>query len=120
MRRIIPGIVLALTLAAVTWAGPLENGRLGKVPIAPGGTRILVERFEPGEKALAIISGNGASCLAGYVFDHHGNCVDFKDLTTPGSFDDVALQWFPSGPEPYAIEIRNLGVDVNVANVALR
>jgi hypothetical protein len=80
----------------------------------------LIEPFKGKERAVAILSGDGATCLGLYIFDMHGNCVDRDDLSRKATFDDLVVEWFPPQDGPYAIEPRNLGVVANEAKMVIR
>lgn len=73
-----------------------------------------------GERSCVIASGQGASPLALYVFDAHGNCVARDEPVAARSGDDVAVEWFPATAGVFTIELCNAGPQANAAAVAFR
>jgi hypothetical protein len=72
------------------------------------------------ERAIAIASGTGRTCLGVYIFDAAGNCVAHDDRSTPSTADDLIAEWLPATSTRYSIEVRNGGFDVNNYEIALR
>ena len=121
--RLLP-LLLVVALLLVVQAGrtaPLNvHPDVRKVPLPPYQQKTLIEPFKGKERSVAVLSGDGATCLGLYVFDMHGNCVDLDDLSRHATFDDLVVEWFPPQDASYTIEPRNLGAVPNDAKMVIR
>lgn len=91
-----------------------------KQTLAAGMTRSYVDAFKKNERALAIASGAGHSCMGLYVFDSHGNCLAKDDLSAPATADDLIVAWYPAEEGRYSVDVRNAGFEANKYQIALR
>jgi hypothetical protein len=88
--------------------------------IAPMSVRSYVAAFKASERARAIVSGRGQTCMGLYVFDAQGNCLAKDDMTVPKVCDDLNVEWIPPVEGRCSVEIRNLGHDVNEYQLNIR
>ena len=87
----------------------------------PGGiSRSYPDHFVGKARAVAIVSGNGRSCLGLYVFDADGNCVASDDISSAQAADDLAADWIPAETARYDVHVRNAGFDQNAYRLVLR
>ena len=81
-------------------------------PISAMSLRAYTEAFRADEEARVIVSGDGSTILALYVFDADGNCVAKDDVPAPESSDDLFVEWVPASAGRYSVEMRNAGFAV--------
>jgi hypothetical protein len=91
-----------------------------KEQLLPMTARSYLGAFKADERAEALVSGNGQSCLGLYVFDANGQCVAIDDLTATKSCDDLGVEWVPNAAGRYCVVVRNAGLDVNPYRLAIR
>lgn len=120
MPRVLFGLAVLGCAAAIAGATPLLSGRLGQLKLAPSAAELHTFPAAGGERAVVIVSGQGTSPLSAYVFDPRGNCVGKDDVIHRKSYDDAAVEWFPTETAVYTVELRNIGTVTNVAQVAFR
>lgn len=109
----------------VLWERPVSPQELERVArtqelVPPYGQRNYSVVFFQGQRALIIVSGDQQSYLGLYVYDEEGNCVAQDDLGGQGSWDDLAVAWYPLRTGVYRVEVRNFGPRPNVFQIALR
>jgi len=90
------------------------------VPTEPFSGRTFPVRCKAKERTAVIIYGQGTSPMAVYVFDSHGNCVAWDDMSLSMMPDDLALEWYPPTEQNYEVEVRNLGRKTNQSEIAIR
>ena len=77
--------------------------------------------FKSDEPAGVQLFGDGHSSLLLYVFDARGNCVAWDDNITRAQFcDELGAEWIADAPGRYAIDVRNVGLDVHEFTLAIR
>ena len=112
------GVSLCVSLGDASLVTPRKLGDPER--IAGLGVRATIERFKANERASAIVSGDGESCLGLYIFDAQGNCIAKDDVTAPQSSDDLTVEWFPAAAAAYSVEVRNAGIGVNQFELGIR
>ena len=122
MRIVVACSMLTLLLCVSLGSADLVKSRKEKGDAGlPGGmTDAYVHTFKKNERAVAVASGNGRSCLGLYVFDARGNCLAKDDHSPPATADDLIVNWLPAESGRYAVELRNAGFDNNTYEIALR
>jgi hypothetical protein len=122
MRKIVACSVLTVLLCVSLGSADLVKARMGetKQTLAAGMTRSYVDTFKKNERALVIASGIGASCMGLYVFDSQGNCLAKDDLSAPATADDLIVEWYPTEPGRYCVDLRNAGFENNQYQIILR
>ncbi|MSU80763.1 MAG: hypothetical protein EXS16_22085 [Gemmataceae bacterium] len=122
MRKILIASVLTLLSLASWLHAELVTRRVSdpEHEIMGHGLRVYVDTFKANERAVALASGNGDSCLALYVFDTDGNCVAADDRSDPATGDDCGVEWIPTVQAKYSVEARNLGSRKNEFRIRLR
>jgi hypothetical protein len=110
-----PCSVLLALLCVSFGSADLVKSRKGetKQALPAGLTRSYVDAFKKGERALAISSGGGDSCMGLYVFDSQGNCLARDDFSAPATADDLIVEWYPAEQGRYSVELRNAGFQNN-------
>ncbi len=111
-------LLLCVSLASADLV--IQRPREEKQKIMGQTVRSHTDTFVAQKRALAIASGLGSTCLGMYVFDEHGNCVAWDDVTAPQSSDDLAADWIPHETARFDVQIRNAGFESNTYNIALR
>ncbi len=114
----VPIVLLCVSFGSADLVKPREP--MTKVMLPAGATRSYMDAFKKNERTLAIASGNWRSCLRLYVFDSQGNCVAKDDISSPGTSDDLIVEWFPAQDGRYSVELRNAGFETNTYQIALR
>jgi hypothetical protein len=111
-------LLVCVSLGDADLVVPRPYGREERV--APLSTRSYLAEFKTDEPAKVQLSGGGNSSLGLYVFDAHGNCLKWDDLTTPRACDELLLEWIPSAGGRCAVAVHNGGLDVNEYTLAMR
>jgi hypothetical protein len=122
-RRLLPLLLVGAILLIVQGghSSPFTvQPEVRKFTLPPYRHSTLIEPFKGKERAVAILSGDGSTCLGLYIFDMNGNCVELDDQSRKATFDDVVVEWFPQQDAPYAVEPRNGGPVVNEAKMVIR
>jgi hypothetical protein len=101
--------LLALLAMGRVGGSPVDGSFAGSGRSRPDLAINLVKEFKGGERALAIIAGDGSSYLGLYVYDADGNCIAHDDHGNYQTCDKAAVEWFPPQTGRYAIEVKNLG-----------
>jgi hypothetical protein len=102
--------LFALMAAGQPGPGAPKEGRsVRKAQLPPNRSLNLVKEFNGGERACAIIAGEGQSYLGLYVYDADGNCIARDDRANYRTRDDAAVEWYPRQTGRYSIEVKNLG-----------
>ncbi|MCI0683893.1 MAG: hypothetical protein L0Y71_17440 [Gemmataceae bacterium] len=120
------GAPLMLWLVHVAAGSPVrpfaDNDKgFRQVLIEPFSTRTFNNiRCQANERTALIVYGQGTSPMAAYVFDAHGNCVAWDDLSISMVPDDLALEWYPPAEQAYDVEVRNLGRKSNQSEIVIR
>ena len=117
-----PLLFLFAHLAGGAPVRPFAEGEKGhrQVPMEPFSGRTFSVLCKAKERTAVIIYGQGTSPMAAYVFDSHGNCVAWDDLSLSTMPDDLALEWYPPTEQTYEVEVRNLGRKENRPEIAIR
>ncbi len=110
MKRalLLGGLFAFLTMGRVG-GSPVDGAFTGTGRSMPNVNINVVREFKGGERALAIVAGDGGSYLGLYVFDADGNCIAHDDHGNYQTCDKAAVEWVPPQTGRYAIEVRNLG-----------
>ncbi len=122
MRKLLVASILALLSIGPWLNAELVTPRMAdpEQKIMGHGVRPYVDTFKANERAVALASGNGDSCLALYVFDSAGNCVAADDRSEPATADDCGVEWYPLAQAKYSLEVRNLGPQENTYKIRMR
>jgi hypothetical protein len=120
-------VAAILTLAGgIIWAAPLrpfgaEQGFVS-VQLEPHSVRTFTVECKANERTAVMAIGRGTTPVGVYVYDVHGNCVAWDDLSHSAQnfSDDIAVAWQPPRQETYEIELRNGGRVTNRVEVAIR
>ena len=107
-RLLLCALVAMLTFGTVV-GSPVDGSLAGTVRIRPNQSFNLVKDFKGGERARAIIAGDGSSYLGLYIYDADANCIAHDDHGNAETCDKCAVEWYPPQTGRYAIEVRNLG-----------
>ncbi len=119
--RAVFAIFLGLFLCSFGGGAVLQPRKPERHLVTPLDRMSIVERFEGGRRAGAIVIGNGRSFMGVYVFDRHGNCVALDDSMGAGPVrDDLAVEWFPAETGAYSIEVNNFGLSANAFTLVVR
>lgn len=117
-----PFVLLFAHLVAGAPVRPFADNEKGfrMVAMEPFSGRTFSVRCKAKERTAVIIYGQGTSPMGVYVFDPHGNCVAWDDVSLSMMPDDLALEWHPPTEQNYEIEVRNLGRKANQPEIAIR
>lgn len=95
--------------AGLAYGGGVDGPMRGERVIAGNGTHEHNVRFQGGQQAIVIVSGDGDSDLDLRVYDGNNNVVCNDDDGT-----DLALcGWTPTYSSNYRLRIRNIGQTAN-------
>ena len=123
-NAIVLGGLAILVLAHLATGSPVEplaeKSGFRNISFEPFASQTLTIECRAKERTCAILYGQGTSPMAIYVFDKHGNCVAKDDVSFNVVSDDAAVEWYPTAPGAYEVEIRNLGRRQNNSEVAIR
>ncbi len=123
-ERFLLGCPALLVVAGLAFAAPVtpfadEKGYMEQV-FEPLTTQLFSLPCKAKERTSVIVYGQGTSPMAVYVYDIHGNCVAMDDVSTGRISDDLMAAWYPEVQQIYDIEIRNLGLNRNRPEIAMR
>ena len=102
------GLFALLTMGRVG-GSPVDGAFAGTGRTRPNLDINVVREFKGGERALAIVAGDGSSYLGLYVYDADGNCIAHDDHGNYQTCDKAAVEWVPPQTGRYTIEVKNLG-----------
>ncbi len=122
MRKIMACSAFMLLLCVSLGSADLVKPRMGEIKqtLPAGMTRSYVDTFKKNERAEAIASGAGATCMGLYVFDSQGNCLAADDYSAPVTADDLIVAWYPTEQGRYCVDLRNAGFESNQYQIVLR
>jgi len=121
MRR--AAVVLAVILLAASRAAdasPVERQPPMIATLDAYRSLTLAAAFKSGERAAVIVSGSGATYMAVFVYDEHGNCVGKDEPAAYPVRDDLVVVWYPPRTGRYTVEVRNNGALPNRFQMAVR
>lgn len=124
-RRLCAAFGLLLLVVPLVLGGPVQpfGGETGffNIHLEPFSVRNFTEEFKADEPATIIAIGRGNTPLGLYVYDVHGNCVAWDDVSfsLQRISDDLAVFWHPPQESAYEIELRNMGRVTNRVELAL-
>ncbi len=122
MRIILSCSIMTLLLCVTLSSADFVRSRKekGDTGVLANMTDSYVHIFQKNERALAVASGNGQSCLGLYVFDANGSCLAKDDMSPPATADDLIADWIPAASGRYCVDLRNAGFENNNYEIGLR
>jgi hypothetical protein len=112
-------MAVAWLCAAWMQAEPVQPVSPQEVKIPPFAQDSQVLLFAASKPASVVVAGSRAGFLGLYVFDRHGNCVAWDDVSRANR-DALGVDWIPSLQDSYGITIANLSRASNKCVVLIR
>lgn len=109
LNRILALAAVGAIAAGLAYGGGLDGPMRGEHVIPGKGTHYQTVRFQGGEDAIVIVSGDGDSDLDLFIHDGNNNIVCSDDDTS-----DLAMcRWTPNYSASYRLRIKNIGPTAN-------